>query len=138
MRLFIPDIGTELVLTKPWTFRLHHEHRNESLGLALGLAHEIPGSYYNRVQWVSTGKGSPWHQSLPYDEVTLPEGTVLVVDRVYIRKGNEQYSSLSFRVGAGKSSPFPNKKRPRFWAKLADVNTIECDITSDATLTNTV
>lgn len=49
---------------------------------------------------------------------TIPKGYTLIVDRIYIRKGAKDYSSLTFRCnGYGKSS--------RFWAKLNECNTIE-------------
>lgn len=68
-------------------------------------------------------------QNWPFP-TTLPAGTELTVDRIYIRKGASDYSSLSFWIV---SSPHPLLKtkskgvRKRFWAKLADCNTIEFD-----------
>lgn len=52
--------------------------------------------------------------------VTWPKGTVLKIDRIYIRKGLEDFSSLTFTT-----KPEGMKKQVRFWAKLADVNKIE-------------
>lgn len=49
---------------------------------------------------------------------TFPKDTILKVDRIYIRKGAEDFSSLTFYVTI-------NKKAYRFWAKLEDVNNIE-------------
>lgn len=50
--------------------------------------------------------------------ITIPQGYTLIVDRIYIRKGAKEYSSLSFRCNDyGKSS--------RFWAKLNECNNIE-------------
>lgn len=62
--------------------------------------------------------------------VTLPTETVLRVDRIYIRKGNSDYSSLSFYVIGSphpalapvKTSKGFKQGRKRFWAKLTDVN----------------
>lgn len=45
---------------------------------------------------------------------TIPAGSILTVDRIYIRKGQGSFNSLSFRY---------NKKR--FWVNLSDVNNIE-------------
>lgn len=66
--------------------------------------------------------------------ITLPAGTILIVDRVYIRKGLKDYSSLSFIVknlGEVTISNYNNKKKKvttqRFWAKLEDCNNIEGD-----------
>lgn len=65
--------------------------------------------------------------------VTIPKGTVLSIDRIYIRKGSSDFSSLTFYAkGLGnisvKSSRRPNaknKKALRFWAKLDDCNNIK-------------
>lgn len=68
-------------------------------------------------------------------EITLPAGTVLAVDRIYIRKGASDYSSITFyakelgevtiqgRRWYGNSKP-KKKKSLRFWAKLEDCNNI--------------
>ena len=56
------------------------------------------------------------------EPITFPIGTILKVDRIYIRKGAgmSEYSSLSFYA------TLPGqKKKFRFFAKLNDVNTIE-------------
>jgi hypothetical protein len=65
--------------------------------------------------------------------VTLPTGTQLKVDRIYIRKGASDYSSLTFYIQqtslpalqpVKKGGKAFSKGRKRFWAKLADVNTM--------------
>lgn len=54
--------------------------------------------------------------------VTLPMGSILSFDRIYIRKGASDYSSISFYL---KFHPtLQLKKKPRFWAKLEDCNNI--------------
>lgn len=58
-------------------------------------------------------------------KVTLPKGTILKFDRIYIRKGASDYSSITFYA---KDMIKPNTKKkysPRFWAKLSDCNQIE-------------
>lgn len=50
--------------------------------------------------------------------VTFNTGTELKIDRIYIRKGNKEYSSISFWI---KNGPY---KGARFWAKLSEVNQI--------------
>jgi hypothetical protein len=71
--------------------------------------------------------------------VTLPATTVLTVDRIYIRKGMTEFSSLSFYIGdcplhaltpVKKGGGF-KKGRRRFWAKLADANTIDFEPVTD-------
>jgi hypothetical protein len=53
-------------------------------------------------------------------EVIFSEGTILKVDRIYIRKGKDMsnFSSLTFYVKSGPS------KGARFWVKLNEVNQI--------------
>ena len=65
--------------------------------------------------------------------VTIPAGSILKVDRIYIRKGAKDFSSITFYVrGLGEITRTENwtnrkttRKSLRFWAKLADCNTIE-------------
>lgn len=60
--------------------------------------------------------------------ITLPVGTVLRVDRIYIRSGKKEWDSITFSIC--KHPHFTEMKRKivadgRFWAKLEDVNEIE-------------
>lgn len=50
---------------------------------------------------------------------TLPAGTELKIDRIYIRKNKSKYDSISFRITKGLYA------KCRFWAKLTDVNTMD-------------
>jgi hypothetical protein len=106
MRLLIPSTGTHLKLTKAWKFKLFNEYRNNPLLKKLGL----PEGTYRADKSRS---------------VTLPKDTVLTVDRIYLRKGAEGFDSVTFRVHTYPGKP---KKwgKPRFWAKLTDVNQIQC------------
>lgn len=56
-------------------------------------------------------------------EVTIPVGSVLSIDRIFIRKGISDYSSLTFFLKSHPDKTF--KKKPRFWTKLLDCNKIE-------------
>ena len=49
---------------------------------------------------------------------TLSKGTILEVDRIYIRKGASDFSSLTFKIR--------NEKVLRFWIPLEKVNQINC------------
>lgn len=130
MNLYIPDIGDEFRLAADWTFELYNESRNLSLMEKVG-----------DVRKVTWGGGN--YGAIP---CTIPAGTTLKVDRIYIRKGMSEYSSLSFLWVGERTEPrveqrhgtayFETKKdfsyeikiprKPiRFWAKLADVNKIE-------------
>jgi len=67
--------------------------------------------------------------------VTIPVGTILKVDRIYIRKGAKDYSSITFfanmpaveslRTKNYKKTKKEKKKAVRFWAKLSVCNEIE-------------
>lgn len=117
-KLFIPRFGTLLELSEAWTFQLHYEGRNQALIEAMGFTFEY--SYRNNI-------------SPPPETVTLPTGTVLKVDRVYIRRDFDgkasDYDSLTFQIV---SCPAEKKlckngsfgRKTRFWAKLEDCNNI--------------
>lgn len=133
MKLFIPTIGTRLVLAEDWTFHLHDEYRNEKFYKA--FHGEIKRNGY---KWVGHGEhgdsiSSPvqtdrcWHRTYDKPEplaTTLPKGTVIEVDRLYLKKGAGDYDSVTFRLI---SSDLGKKVKGRFWAKLEEVNTITID-----------
>jgi hypothetical protein len=100
---------------------LFHEGRNESL---LKL---IVENY--KHEWYFGDK------KMPHETTSMPAGTLLEVDRVYVRTINkratseeEDYDSVTFKV-----IDHPSKKKVRFWVKLDDVNTIEYEIPPDVT-----
>lgn len=116
MRLLIPEIGTLLTLEEDWTFRLHHECRNEKLITQLAL---IDDPFLNRFPHFTEHSNRP----RKYWEVTIGKGSGLKVDRIYIRKGASDYSSVTFNLHGGKGVNLVNPKlKPRFWVKLEDVN----------------
>lgn len=115
MRVWIPTVGSVLVLTRDWEFELFNEHRNNSFVKQLGLA--------TAVYWSETPVAT---------QQTIPVGTELTVDRIYIRKNASEFDSLTFRVTKTRDpNPIP-KVGTRFWAKLHDVNQMECDPVSEA------
>lgn len=72
----------------------------------------------------------------PILQITLQKGTLLKVDRIYVRKGSSDFSSITFYAkGLGEimvytgwawhNQKLKKKKSLRFWAKLVDCNTIE-------------
>jgi len=115
---FIPDIGTRVKLTKDWTFRLFEESRNYYLWQALGL------KQCNRS----------WRYDNPMTEkkVVINAGSVLKVNRLYIRQGAKEYSSVTFNLQKGSEvngdAVMFKKKGCRFWAKLSDVNKMEVSV----------
>lgn len=131
-QLYIPEIGDVITLSKEWVFDLYNEDRNETLMKHLGDTRDIAFS------WNNTQLSAVKH--------AIPPGAKLKIDRVYVRKGQGDYSSVSFLwvgaripgyieqkpvtsyMGATPVKGFRDVKYPakpvRFWAKLADVNTI--------------
>lgn len=104
MKLYIPEIGDSMTLSSDWKFKLYVEYRNKSLFKYFNLPFQ--------------------HGCNEYDDVTLPSGTVLKIDRIYIRKGLSDFSSVSFYATIPKY-----KNSVRFWVKLDDVNNIQYDNT---------
>lgn len=121
-RVWIPTIGDHIRLTRQWSFPVTREYRNGD------LLHLVdPGG----SQW--GGRNDP-----PAGVFTMPEDTVLKVERIYIRgtnKGFRQYDSVTFRVvRCPRRRELTSKKNggtgpvaTRFFAKLSDVNEIEAE-----------
>lgn len=112
-KLFIPSIGTKIRLEAPWTFTLYRESRNLKF-------RDVYANYIDAdVKW----KTSP-----DTYECTLFSKTELVVDRIYIRHGLKSFDSVTFKM-----LPLPGcpALKGRFWAKLADVNNIVCEIVNE-------
>lgn len=138
MKLFIPEIGDEIILTKNWTLTLYAEKRNVTLGEQFGYYFHnyytfnyFTPKYTLFSMWVKKPYDfllDDYHETMrkiitnkEYEEsivVSLPKDTKLKIDRVYIRKGASDFSSVSFTTKI-------NNKKVRFWAKLKDVNNIE-------------
>jgi hypothetical protein len=118
-KMNIPTIGTLLTLGKEWTFTAVAEYRNRGLMdylTATGVVeNEAP-------RYIGSGRDYARY------ECTLPRGTRLRVDRIYIRKGAPDFDSLTFWAldlgSSGSRTAFAPKNAVRFWAKLADVNTM--------------
>lgn len=113
MKLYIPRPGDKIRLTEDWTFPLHHEYRNAGLAEGLELA--------DFRQWASPNSSV----------ATLPKGTVLAIDRIYIKKPYPEFDSVTFRTVASPDRRLTPKKAGgtgasrRFWVKLADANNLE-------------
>jgi hypothetical protein len=117
--LCFADVGTKVRLEEEWNFALYNEYRNKSLGLLLC-----------EDKWKKAQNTWP---PKPIDFITLPAGTELAIERVYIRAQLGDFSSITFRVtkiddprffgpGKGTNKDKTVLKKARFWAKLADVN----------------
>lgn len=141
MRLFIPDIGTAFQLTEDWAFNLHSEDRNLALSSAAGFRlYNEKGNRKTKEEFAKFGWEQTHERGYYTDyrkQVVLPMGSILTVDRIYIRRGAAEFSSISFNLnrksvdaGFSKFARILNedKGRCRFWAKLEDCNRIECNL----------
>ena len=115
MWMYIPRLGDKIRLSNDWHFMLHQERRNISLLKAFGLADVTQNGY-----------SCPYYRQPP-TEVRLCEGTVLTIDRIYVKRGGQEYASVTFRLPKALcTTPEINNYtgQVRFWAKLDDVNKI--------------
>lgn len=131
--LQIPRLREELTLASDWEFDLHLESRNASLielleGRSLGWQ-----DLYSQEWNPRKGEYEPTELGQLYPRrFLIPRGTRLRVERVYIRKGDEKYDSLTFKVMDSpdetlRDAKHGNTKGPRFWAKVDDVNRMEVE-----------
>lgn len=129
-KLFIPACGDRLTLVKPWAFTLYLERRNVKFAEELGLKEKTP-----KGSWASSVYAAPRSNKLKTVEVTLPSGTELEIDRLYIRTFNkariqegDDYDSVTFKVvQEGKG-----KRNQRFWVKLSATADIEYRLDGDS------
>lgn len=115
MKLFIPTIGNILKLTDDWEFDVFNEYRNEKL---IDRFFRVP----------ETGRYARGRVNV-LGAIVFPEGTVLRVERIYIRGTNRDYDSITFRVKSFPDDPKP--KGLRFWVKLHDANQMECEVVDE-------
>lgn len=107
-RLYVPPLRKKFVLLEDWTFPLYYEMRNTTFASVMKWKWNIPdcAGYYYKPDPV---------------QATLPKGTVMYIDRYYIKNGGQtDFDSITFRAIFG-------KKTQRFWVKLKDANTIEAN-----------
>ena len=140
-KFFIPPLGYEFTLAKDWTFTIINDHRNESLITWMNVPEfPVKGAYRPLGGSYRDGEDITL-------ECTLPKGTVLKIDRIYIRRGLSGYDSVTFFMPKQKVTYAPTErtarqvngdgtfkdfkyitKRPsqrvRFFAKLDEVNTM--------------
>lgn len=115
--IYIPSLGDSLVLDKDWEFRLYLERRNQKMLNA--FSHELPQAWDDRFHTVKDTNGNLVSYEMKYVIAVVPKGTRLILDRLYIRSGNSDFDSATFRT-----SLVGVKGKQRFWAKLEDVNKI--------------
>jgi hypothetical protein len=134
VKLYIPACGDRLKLTAPWEFTLIFEGRNLKFAEAMGVFKK------GEKSWVDGKDSSQWGGPFRKARVSLPEGTVIECDRVYVRQYNKgrlkdenDYDSITWKAmtaaQAAKSKP---KLIGRFWVKLPDCYDVEYDLEWDA------
>lgn len=141
MKLYIPRLGDTLELTYPWTFSLMKQDKNESVWRLFGLPWDpnesawgqgdIPTDMCEEHDLIVSPKNGyvpdiGWNTNHIYHKLlTLPVGARLKVERIYIRKGSPEFDSVTFSIVKNTIPNFAGGKA-RFWAKLDEVNTMEC------------
>lgn len=121
MNVFIPTIGSELILAKACPVTIHSEYRNSSFLSAMGVA--MDQKYINKTYGDLSVENKTLvakykvKVSLKEVSITIPAGTALKVTRIYIRQGAEDFDSMTFQCAGNKDFP-----KGRFWLKLTDVN----------------
>lgn len=107
MKFFIPPLGTKFRLNQHWSFKLMCERRNKTLWDLVSVV-QMDNILYRvrRNQFV---------------DVTLTDGAILTVDRIYVRAGADAYNSVTFRAEVNIDGVL---RKVRFWVPLSEVNGI--------------
>lgn len=130
MNFCIPTIGTNIRLINDWQFQVCGEHRNISLLEALKAPPRWQPTDPQYSRWWGRG-----YEVLDRYDLTLQAGTVLMIDRLYVRKGNSGMDSMTFTVVDSpdkrivtKKKGGPLSRKPRFWVSMEDANKIEFEV----------
>lgn len=129
MKMYIPEIGSQLELEEDWVFNLFHESRNFDLWEML-VGHKPDCSH-----WCNKCGKKGYSQEMDSEVVVLPAKTILSVDRVYIRNKMKDFSSVSLKIidSPNKSVLAGKRKTTRFWVKLFDYNLMRANVLLDNT-----
>jgi len=121
--MYIPQIGDTIQLTADWKFDLYNETRNETL--------------MRFIKDERVSEMNDWRRIITAESFVIPAGSKLKIDRIYIRKGQDDFSSVTFFWVDKRTESYIEEcwgkqvKKParpvRFWTKLDDVNNIEFD-----------
>lgn len=119
VKFYIPDLGTRIVLAKPWTFELLAHPANRTLGVALGVWNKQWQEPYFLYK-------ERWKRVL--DRVKIPAGTEMKITSMYMRPGESKIPrSVSFWIMKGKC-PDKTMEKTRFLARIRDTNKIVCNV----------
>jgi hypothetical protein len=125
MKLFVPACGDRVKLINDWTFAVFLEHRNMKFAEHRNIITKSEAASNRWGMYV----GERYGRELVIRAHTIKTGAILEIDRVYIRQFSKSagtvdndFDSITFKI--------IGEKHSRFWVKLADVNTIECELES--------
>lgn len=107
MKFYIPDVGSRLKITQDFLPELIWEHRNIEVILAV----PSHGKRYDEL-YAADRYEDICDRSYP---VLFRADTILSVQRVYIRKGASDYSSLTFHILESPDKHFSLKKHGGTW-----------------------
>jgi len=105
MKMYIPSIGDQIRLLADWNFNLQNESRNSTLWEI--VTGEVMKDEWHWVDFNDSSKGRVGQIIIP---VTIPAGEVLKIDRIYIRKGADEFDSITF-FWKGRSTTSRTKER---------------------------
>lgn len=132
MKMFIPPLGTELVITETWSPTIEHERRNMGLIQAVALNKTVDpcsGEYLCDTCNVYGSWRCPQCKhyvgtNVAKSVVPFLSGIILIPDRYYIRKNCKEFDSVTFRIKS--SNKTIDKKR--FWVKLSDLDSLNVEL----------
>lgn len=141
MRMFVPTVGTRIRTLADWHFDLAQENRNWHL---LCVMHGWPiQSTWERYRAFSDVHGrydDAWQDfQTKSHPVMLPAGTLLEIDRIYVRKKLGDFDSISFWIRDCPNKALAPKKAkgtypgktPRFWVPRQVANALDFDLIVD-------
>ena len=108
MKLFIPTVGTHLTLFKAWTFKLKDDYRNVKFWKTIHNADPDHSIYYYGYDPITNMRitnpiQTSFCQTIAQKisdpiTTTLPKGTTLVIEKVFIKRKYRDQDSIFFKV----------------------------------------
>lgn len=128
MILCMPTIGQKVRVLdgQAWDVKIYWESRNvTAIEYFTGQSYQIE-SYWDEYEGGRAAMEAHWADrhnvpkpELRHTKVSVPEGSVLTIDRIYLRKGKGDFDSVTFVLNKPKGVKGP---MVRFWTRLDDVN----------------
>ena len=127
MKLFIPTVGTKVILSEPFTFILRDDRKNETFWTALHGKPVRQEYFYGydpsskKITSPVKTTDCPYRAEYPAKSIAtiLPKDTTLIIEKISIRKGFRGDDHLVFRIPAKRTSSVPMGK---FWVSLNEIN----------------